>query len=101
MVTNTGAVPATGVQLVDTVPVNTTYVEDSTYLNTDPVGQPDGGVSPLATGIDISSDDQAPPTPGNGYLSVGGVATGVAMSGDATIANDGTLTIANNAVGSN
>jgi len=76
--TNYGAVPATGVRLVDTVPVNTTYVADSVFLNAIPVGQPDGGVSPLIAGIDISSSNLTPPIPtgGNGgILSPGGVAT--------------------------
>ena len=41
---NTGAMPATGVVLRDSVPANTTYVADSTTLNGLPVGQPDGGV---------------------------------------------------------
>ena len=31
-----------------------------------PVGQPDGGVSPLASGINISSSDLTPPLPGPG-----------------------------------
>jgi uncharacterized repeat protein (TIGR01451 family)/fimbrial isopeptide formation D2 family protein len=76
-ITNNSTVPATGVRLVDPVPVDTTYVTNSTYLNGEPVGQPDGGVSPLIAGIDVSSADQTPPlpTPGNGYLSPGNVAT--------------------------
>ena len=31
-----------------------------------PVGRPDGGVSPLVAGIDISSSDLTPPLPGAG-----------------------------------
>ena len=54
---------ATGVVLTDPVPANTTYVADSTTLNGLPVGQPDGGVSPLAAGIDMSSSDLTPPLP--------------------------------------
>jgi uncharacterized repeat protein (TIGR01451 family) len=65
-VQNSAAIPATGVVLTDSVPANTTYVADSTLLNGLPVGQPDGGVSPLATGIDISSSDLTPPLPGPG-----------------------------------
>ncbi|NIR38516.1 MAG: hypothetical protein GWN79_15250, partial [Actinobacteria bacterium] len=41
-------------------------VPNSTLLNGLPVGQPDGGVSPLASGIDISSSDLTPPLPGPG-----------------------------------
>ncbi|MEJ2142392.1 MAG: isopeptide-forming domain-containing fimbrial protein [Gammaproteobacteria bacterium] len=76
-VTNSGSVPATGVRLVDTVPANTTYEPNSVYLNDEPVADPAVDVSPLEAGIDISSADQTPPlpTPGNGYLSSGGVAT--------------------------
>ena len=62
--------------LTDQVPANTTYVADSTQLNGLPVGQPDGGVSPLASGIDISSSDLTPPLPdaGAGTLSPGAAA---------------------------
>ena len=63
---NSAATPATGVVLTDAVPANTTYVADSTLLNGIPVGQPDGGVSPLAAGIDVSSSDLTPPLPGAG-----------------------------------
>jgi uncharacterized repeat protein (TIGR01451 family) len=65
-VRNSAAIPATGVVLRDTVPANTTYVTNSTLLNGSPVGQPDGGISPLASGIDISSSDLTPPLPGPG-----------------------------------
>jgi uncharacterized repeat protein (TIGR01451 family) len=65
-VQNSAAIPATGVVLRDTVPANTTYVANSTLLNGLPVRQPDGGVSPLASGIDISSTDLTPPLPGPG-----------------------------------
>ena len=43
---NNGAVPATYVELTDNVPADTTYVADSTTLNGEPVGQPDGGSLP-------------------------------------------------------
>jgi len=65
-VQNSGTIAATGVVLRDPVPANTTYVADSTLLNGLPVGQPDGGASPLAAGIDISSSDLTPPLPGAG-----------------------------------
>ncbi len=63
---NSAAIPATGVVLRDAVPANTTYVANTTLLNGLPVGQPDGGVAPLASGIDISSSDRTPPLPGPG-----------------------------------
>jgi len=65
-VSNSGAIAATGVMLTDAVPANTTYVANSTLLNGLPVGQPDGGVSPLAGGIPLSSSDLTPPLPGPG-----------------------------------
>lgn len=54
-VNNPGPAPATGVVLTDDVPVNTTYVADSVMLNGGPVGQPDGGIPPLASGLAINS----------------------------------------------
>jgi uncharacterized repeat protein (TIGR01451 family) len=76
-VQNSGSVAATGVVLTDSVPANTTYVANSTLLNTLPVGQPDNGVSPLASGINISSSDLTPPLPGPGAgtISPGHMAT--------------------------
>ena len=65
-VQNSAATPATGVVLRDSVPTNTTYVANTTLLNGLPVRQPDGGVSPLASGIDISSSNLTPPLPGAG-----------------------------------
>jgi uncharacterized repeat protein (TIGR01451 family) len=65
-VQNSAAIAATGVVLTDGVPANTSYVADSTRLNGLPVGQPDLGVSPLASGINISSSDLTPPLPGPG-----------------------------------
>ena len=52
---NSAATPATGVVLTDSVPANTTYVADSTELNGAPFGRPDGGLSPLASGIAIGT----------------------------------------------
>src|SRR5262249_30330577 len=65
-VKNSAAIPATGVVLTDAVPANTTYVTNSTLLNGLPVGQPDNGVSPLASGINMSSSNLTPPLPGPG-----------------------------------
>ncbi len=100
---NNGAIPATGVVLTDGVPANTTYVADSTTLNGLPVGQPDGGVSPLAGGLPISSSDLTPPLPGpgGGTLSAGanavvqfnlqvdaGVPGGTIISNQAVVGSD-------------
>ena len=63
---NTGIVAATGAMLSDRVPANTTYVANSMTLNGLPVGQPDGGVSPLVAGVNISTSDLTPPVPGAG-----------------------------------
>ena len=70
---NNGSIPATMVDLTDTVPANTTYVADSVTLNGLPVGQPDGGVFPLAAGIPVGSSDLTPPVPapGEGTISAG------------------------------
>lgn len=54
-VSNANAIAATGVQLTDAVPANTTYVADSTTLNGATIGTPDGGVSPLAAGLAVNS----------------------------------------------
>jgi uncharacterized repeat protein (TIGR01451 family) len=43
---NNGTIPATQVQLADQVPNDVTYVADSTTLNGEPVGAPDGGAFP-------------------------------------------------------
>jgi len=71
---NSAEIAATSVVIRDSVPANTTYVANSTVLNGLPVGQPDGGVSPLASGIPTSSSDLTPPLPasGAGKLSAGG-----------------------------
>jgi len=70
---NNGTVPATAAELTDQVPNDTTYVADSTTVNGIPVGQPDGGVSPLIDGIPISSADLTPPLPaaGEGLINPG------------------------------
>src|SRR5438045_4517070 len=65
-VQNSAAIPATGVVLRDSVPANTTYVANSTLLNGLPVGQPDNGISPLASGINITSSNLTPPLPAPG-----------------------------------
>ena len=100
---NSGSTAATGVVLTDGVPTNTTYVANSTQLNGLVVGQPDGGVSPLASGIDVSSSDLTPPLPGpgNGTISAGasavlqfdlrvndGVPSGTIISNQAVVASE-------------
>ena len=64
--TTTAACPITQAVLRDSVPANTTYVADSMTLNGQPVGRPDGGVSPLVAGVDVSSSDLTPPLPAPG-----------------------------------
>src|SRR5882724_7656801 len=76
-VQNSAAIAATGVVLTDAVPANTTYVANTTLLNGLPVGQPDGGVAPLASGINISSSDLTPPLPGPGAGTISPGATAV------------------------
>lgn len=58
-VSNFGTVEATGVVLSDAVPANTSYVANSTTLDGNPLGQPDGGVSPLAAGLTINAAGNA------------------------------------------
>jgi len=69
---NNGMAPLTQAMLRDAVPANTTYVADSMTLNGQPVGRPDGGVSPLIAGIDLSSSDLTPPLPGPGAGTLSG-----------------------------
>lgn len=52
---NSGRASATQVVLRDDVPQHTTWIADSLTLNGQPVGQPDGGVSPLIAGIDLGT----------------------------------------------
>ena len=59
---NNGSAPVTQAVLRDLVPANTTYVADSMTLNALPVGRPDGGVSPLVAGVDVSSSNLTPPS---------------------------------------
>jgi uncharacterized repeat protein (TIGR01451 family) len=52
---NSAAIAATDVFLRDSLPANTTYVANSTLLNGSPVGQPDGGTSPLLAGVSVGT----------------------------------------------
>lgn len=58
-VQNTGTDNATGVDIVDQIPANTTYVAGSTTLNG--VAVPDAGGSPLTDGILINAPQDATP----------------------------------------
>ncbi len=60
-VQNTGTDNATGVDIVDQVPANTTYVAGSTTLNGVAVPDADVGVSPLIDGILVNAPQDATP----------------------------------------
>jgi len=76
-INNGGTIDAAGVTITDVIPTNATYIANSVTLNGLPVAQPDGGVSPLIAGIDVSSSDLTPPLPGvgNGMITIGQSAT--------------------------
>src|SRR5882672_7154118 len=96
---NNGVGPITNAVLRDSVPANTTYVADSMTLNGQPVGRPDGGVSPLVAGVDVSSSNLTPPLPGPGAGTLSGGQMAVVQF-DLRV-NDGTppgTVIANQAV---
>jgi uncharacterized repeat protein (TIGR01451 family)/fimbrial isopeptide formation D2 family protein len=82
---NSGLIDATGVVITDSLPANTTYVANSLLVNTLPVGQPDGGVLPLAAGIDVSSSNLTPPVQGSGLGTVSAGET-VTLTFDVTVA---------------
>jgi len=63
---NNGTVPATGAELTDVVPADTSYVAESLRLNGLALAQADGGVFPLIDGLPVSSADLTPPLPGDG-----------------------------------
>jgi uncharacterized repeat protein (TIGR01451 family) len=96
VVSNFGAIPATGVVLTDAVPANTVYVTNSLRLNGASPGS-DGGVSPLIAGLSVNSDDN----PGAGIISSGnsatitfdvrvnmGVSTGTLISNQGSVASN-------------
>jgi uncharacterized repeat protein (TIGR01451 family) len=89
-VQNSSATSATAVVLKDPVPANTTYVANSTLLNGQPVGQPDGGASPLISGISIGTI----PPGGNAILQYDvrvnpGTPTGAVISNQAVVSSAG------------
>ena len=64
VLTNPGPIPATGVELVDELPNDTTYVSDSLTING--LAGPAGATLPLIAGVPVSSSDLTPPLPGPG-----------------------------------
>ncbi|MBT8339932.1 MAG: DUF11 domain-containing protein, partial [Desulfatitalea sp.] len=92
-INNFGAIAATGVQLKDVVPPDTTYNRDSARLNGAPL-PPDNGTLPLIPGLAVQSPDH----PGVGIISPGetavvtfearvndGVETGTEISNQGTV----------------
>ena len=91
---NISGLAATGVVLTDAVPVNTTYVADTVTLNGSAVARPDGGVSPLITGVPVNSPAAAAGTVAPRSSAVitfdarvnAGVATGTVISNQGSVA---------------
>jgi len=73
-VTNSGATPATGVVLSDSIPANTSYVANSVRVNGLALTDTSPGVSPLSTGIGVNPSGSAAPSPASpgGTLPPGG-----------------------------
>jgi uncharacterized repeat protein (TIGR01451 family) len=93
-ISNTGAVPATGVVLTDAVPPNTTYVADSLRLNGTALA-PDGGILPLIAGLSVQSSDNPGPgivSPGQSASITFEVTVNAATPPGTVISNQGTLT---------
>jgi uncharacterized repeat protein (TIGR01451 family)/fimbrial isopeptide formation D2 family protein len=91
-VSNANAIPATGVTLTDALPADTAYVADSTTLNGAALGQPDGGVLPLAAGVAINSPAAASGTvAGNASAVVTFDVTVNAVAAGTVISNQGTI----------
>jgi uncharacterized repeat protein (TIGR01451 family) len=67
---NNGTQPLTQAVLRDSVPANTTYVADSTTRNGQPLGSPDGGISPLIAGLTVYSPGAAAGTLAPGQMAV-------------------------------
>jgi len=95
VLSNFGAIPATGVVLTDAVPENTTYNANTLRLNGSLLGSDDGGVLPLIDGLSVQSSDN----PGTGIISAGNSATITfevtvnTQMPDGTPVTDGTLII--------
>ncbi len=87
---NNGKAPATQVVLRDNVPQYTSWVANSLTLNGQPVGQPDGGVSPLIAGINIGTLNPGQVAVVQFDLQVNaGTASGTLISNQATVASAG------------
>ena len=85
---NNGKAPATQVSLRDNVPANTTWVSNSLTLNGQPVGTPDGGVSPLIAGIAVGTLDPGEFAVVQFDLQVNaGTASGTVISNQAIVAS--------------
>ena len=92
---NVSGLAATGVVLTDAVPVNTSYVADTVTLNGSAVARPDGGVSPLISGIPVNSPTAAGGTVAPRSSAVitfdarvnAGVATGTVISNQGSVAS--------------
>ncbi len=88
-VTNSGAIPATGVVLTDAIPANTTYVANSVRMNGMAVADPGPGVSPLTNGMGVSGGTLA--AGGTGIVTFkvqvnSGVASGTIISNQGSVA---------------
>ena len=93
-VNNYSGIAATGVMLTDATPANTAYVANTVALNGTGVGQPDGGVSPLAAGIGINSPGSAAGTIAGGGQAVVtfNAQVNAGVTGGTVISNQGTVT---------
>ncbi|AMO23702.1 isopeptide-forming domain-containing fimbrial protein [Ramlibacter tataouinensis] len=90
---NPSGLAATGVVLTDLVPANTAYVANTVTLNGAPVGRPDGGVSPLITGIPANSPSSAAGTiaPHSGAVITFDARVNAGVAAGTVISNQGTL----------
>ncbi|WP_457095297.1 isopeptide-forming domain-containing fimbrial protein [Lysobacter sp. P5_B9] len=85
---NNGKAPATQVMLRDNVPQYTSWVANSLTLNGQPVGVPDGGVSPLIAGINVGTLNPGQVAVVQFDLQVNaGTANGTVISNQATVAS--------------
>ncbi|MDR7134989.1 putative repeat protein (TIGR01451 family)/fimbrial isopeptide formation D2 family protein [Lysobacter niastensis] len=83
---NNGRAAATQLMLRDNVPQHTSWVADSLTLNGQPVGQPDGGVSPLIAGINVGTIN-----PGQSVVVQFDVQVNAGTAGGTLIANQATV----------
>ena len=91
---NLSGLAATNAVLSDAVPANTSYVANTVTLNGNPVGRPDGGVSPLIAGVPVNSPAAASGTIAPRSSAVitfdarvnTGVATGTVISNQGSLA---------------